>query len=606
MEKIQWSIGIRIQKMEVKEKLVSRLKDLLKKNDFEAAKVEIDKTVDEYRLYVEEERRLKLAVFVADGDKPEFFEMPVDEFDKAFEEYRLRYKAIIKSIREDKVKSEEKNNEKKLELIAELQSVIENEDVISKAFNSFNSIQEKWKTIGNVPNTKFREVQHEYRKKIEEFYYHINIYKELKANDLKKNLESKQELITRMTKLVEETNIKEIEKLHKAIHDEWDDIGPTFKENWEALRDNFYELSHKLSDKVKGHYQDIKKRQKNNLKGKLRLVERVKEFLGEELKSINEWNKATDKIKEWQGEWKTIGFAPKKQNDAVWKEFREAANIFFENKSAFFKDIKNEQHNFKEAKEKLIEKMSELTDVDVSDETFDWKERTQLVINLQKKWKDIGAAARNDEQKLWKKFRATCDGFFNSKDDFFKGKDQRQKDKLKAKKALIEKLKKWKASKDEEKDLAALDAISEEWTKTGFVPKTDIDKTSKDFADAMNKAYGQLNMDEAKQIKLSYGGKIKQLLTQKDALRALESEKRSIRERKTKMNDQKVQLETNLAFFSSSKGDNPMLKDARGKIDSTIKIMEELDLKTKFLNVEMNRIKKEQLDTQKEESTTEG
>ena len=592
--------------MEVKEKLVSRLKDLLKKHDFEAAKVEIDKTIDEYRLYVEEERRLKLAVFVADGDKPEFFEMPVDEFDKAFEEYRLRYKAIIKSIREDKIKSEEKNNEKKLELIAELHSVIENEDVISKAFNSFNSIQEKWKTIGNVPNTKYREVQNEYRKKIEEFYYHINIYKELKANDLKKNLESKQELIIRMTKLVEETNIKEIEKLHKAIHDEWDDIGPTFKENWEALRDNFHELSHKLSDKVKGHYQDIKERQKNNLKIKLALVDRVKEFLGEELKSSNEWNKATDKIKEWQGEWKTIGFAPKKQNDAVWKEFRESVNIFFENKSTFFKDIKNEQHNFKEAKEKLIEKMSELTDVDVSDETFDWKERTQLVINLQKKWKDIGAAARNDEQKLWKKFRATCDGFFNSKDDFFKGKDQRQKDNLKAKKALIEKLKKWKASKDEEKDLAALAAISEEWTKTGFVPKTDIDKTSKDFADVMNKAYGQMNIDEAKQIKLSYGGKIKQLLTQKDALRALESEKRSIRERKTKLNDQKVQLENNLAFFSSSKGDNPMLKDAKGKIDSTIKIMEELDLKTKFLNVEMNRIKKEQLDTQKEESTTEG
>ena len=177
---------------------------------------------------------------------------------------------------------------------------------------------------------------------------------------------------------------------------------------------------------------------------------------------------------------------------------------------------------------------------------------------------------------------------------------------MKAKKALIEKLKKWKASKDEEKDLAALDAISEEWTKTGFVPKTDIDKTSKDFSDVMNKAYGQMNIDDAKQIKLSYGGKIKQLLTQKDALRALESEKRSIRERKTKLNDQKVQLETNLAFFSSSKGDNPMLKDAKGKIDSTIKIMEELDLKTKFLNVEMNRIKKEQLDTQKEESTTEG
>jgi len=568
--------------MEVKEKLVVRLKELLKKEDFEAAKVDIDKTIDEYKVLVEQERKLKLSAFVADGDKPEFFEMPIDEFDKAFEEYRLRYKAIVKGIREDKIKAEEKNLASKLDLIVELQNVIENEDVISKAFNSFNSIQDRWKAIGNVPANKFRHLQHEYRKKIEEFYYHINIYKELKANDLKKNLELKQGLIERMVVLIKETNIKEIEKLHKAIHDEWDEIGPTFKENWEELRDKFYDHSHQLSDKVKSHYQDIKERQKNNLKSKVAIVEKVKEYLEKEFKSSSEWNKASDQIKEWQTEWKTIGFAPKKQNDNVWKEFREAVNTFFENKSAFFKNIKNEQHNFKAAKEKLIDKMKELTSVDLNDESFDWKGRTLLVVNLQRKWKDIGAAARHDEQKLWKKFRATCDSYFDAKDQFFKGKDQRQKDNLKAKKEIVQSLKKWKASKIEEEDLAALDKFSADWSKTGFVPTKDKEEISRSFADAMNKAYGQLNMDESKQIELSFKGKISQLLGQKDALEALQSEKRKMRERKTKMNDQKVQLETNLAFFSSSKGDNPLLKDARSKIEDTIKIMDELDLKTSY------------------------
>ncbi|MBD81648.1 MAG: hypothetical protein CL840_22200 [Crocinitomicaceae bacterium] len=580
--------------MEVKEKLVSRLKDLLKKDDFESAKPEIDKTIDEFKLFVEEDRKKKLAAFVADGDKPEFFEMPIDEFDRSFEEYRLRYLGIVKAIREDKIKAEDKNHEKKLGLLNELQEVIENEDVIAKAFNSFNSIQDRWKAIGNVPSNKFRELQHEYRKKIEEFYYHINIYKELKANDLKRNLGLKQGLIDRMTKLTEETNIKEIEKLHKAIHDEWDEIGPTFKENWEEIRDKFYDLSHQLSGKVRGHYQDIKERQKNNLKSKIALIEKVKTYLEKEYKSVSDWNKATDKVKAIQNEWKSVGFAPKKHNDAVWKEFKEIGNEFFEKKSAFFKSIKSEQKDFKEAKEKLIEKLKEITDVDLNDESLDWKGRTQLVVNLQKKWKNIGAASRHDEQKLWKKFRAICDGFFKSKDQFFKGKDQRQKDNLKAKKATIQKVRKWKASGDESKDLASLEAFSQEWSKAGFVPNEAKEKISREFADALNVAYGQLNMDEAKQIEFSFKGKIKQLLAQKDPLKALELEKRKIRDRKTKMNDQKVQMETNLAFFSSSKGDNPLLKDAKAKIEGTIKIMEELDLKTKFLNVEMNRIKKQE------------
>ncbi|MGB0403786.1 MAG: DUF349 domain-containing protein [Salibacteraceae bacterium] len=578
--------------MELKEKLIASYKELLKRDDISELKSEIEEVTSQFKTYVREDKAQRLAEFVSDGDKAEFFEMPLDEFDRAFEELNAKYNAILKEKKEAKKKEELKNLASKEEILKEFVHVIENEDVISEAFKRFNGLQEKWNSIGNVPSERFKDLQNEFRKKIEDFYYHINIYKELKINDLKKNLEQKEDLINRMSKLREHTEIKEIENLHKAYLMEWDQIGPTFKENWEEIKARFYDLSHQISDRIKDHYKGIRESQKENLEKKRALIEQILGYAETKFKNSSEWTEATDKIKKLQAEWKQIGFATKNQNQKIWEEFRGAANLFFENKSDFFKEIKGEQEKIKEVKKSIIEKAKKLVDIDLEDEKFDWKQRTQEVINLQKKWKSSGSAARHDEQKLWKKFRSFSDEFFKKKDEFFAGREDRQKENLANKNKIIADLKKWKSTKDKEKDLKALLDFTNRWNVIGYVPGKAKEVISKEFAVALDKAYSSLDVSAEERVQLAFQGKVNQLLGAKEPIKSLSEERRKLNERKQTIHIELLKLENNLQFFSSAKSDNPLLKEANSKIENTKSIISEIQLKIKLLNIEVNKLKK--------------
>ena len=578
--------------MELKEKLISQYKELLRKDNIDDLKSEIEEVTSQFKAFVREDKAQRLAEFVSDGDKAEFFEMPLDEFDRAFEELNAKYNSIIKEKKEAKKREEEKNLAAKEEILKEFVHVIENEDVISEAFKRFNGLQEKWNSIGNVPSDRFKDLQNEFRKKIEDFYYHINIYKELKINDLKKNLEQKEDLINRMSKLREHTEIKEIENLHKAYLMEWDQIGPTFKENWEEIKARFYDLSHQISDRIKDHYKGIRESQKENLEKKRALIDKILVYAETKFKNSSEWAEATEKIKELQSEWKQIGFATKNQNQKIWEEFRGAANLFFENKSDFFKDVKGEQEKIREIKKGLIEKAKKLIDINLEDENIDWKLKTQEVINLQKKWKSSGSAARHDEQKFWKKFRSLSDEFFKKKDEYFAGKENRQKDNLAEKNTLINELKKWKSSKDKENDLEALLNFTKRWNSIGYVPGKAKEVVSKEFAGALDKAYGSLDVSSDERVQLAFQGKVNQLVASKEPIKALSEERRKLNERKQTIHIELLKLENNLQFFSSAKSDNPLLKEANSKIESTKKIISEIELKVKLLNIEVNKLKK--------------
>lgn len=578
--------------MDSKEKLVDRFKELLKKDDFDQYRPQIVEVIDAFHLLVEEDKKAKLAAFVADGDKPEFFEMPVDEHDKVFEELNSRYAAIVREKLQQKKRSEEKNFEMKSGLVQELKEVIENQDVISEAFKSFNSITDRWKQVGNVPSHLYKDLQADYRKAVEDFYYNINIYKELQINDLKKNFEKKEDLIARMAKLLEEKSIKDMELMHKAYLAEWDEIGPTFKEKWEEVKERFYGISHQISDKVKGHYKGIREVQKENLAKKQELVVKMAELVEQKAENVKAWNAITDKIKELQAEWKTVGFAPKNQNEKVWQEFKVLGNVFFEKKSEFYKDVKSAQGAVKDKKQEIIAKAKELAGVDTSNESIEWKQLTNKVLNLQNQWKSAGVAARHDEQKLWKEFRKQCDAFFAAKDSFFKGKEGRQKDNLKLKKDLVAELKKWEPLESKEESIKHLEEITKKWSAMGFVPNKDKEKISKDFAKAIDGAYAKLNVSKDEQVALAFSGKIKQLLNDKNPEEALKAERKRLGAKKGKLKEEKLQLENNMAFFANASSDNPLLKDSKNKIDNIGKWLEDLDAKTKMINIELNKLAK--------------
>jgi len=340
--------------MERKEELVKEIKTLIKSDNILEVKREIESLFKEYDSIFEKETAEKLAVFVSDGDKPEFFSMPKDDSDHAMEAFKTQFKEKVKNAQESKKAAEKKNYEIKQLLLNELKHLVENEDRISAAYDSFNDIKERWANVGNIPQNHVKEMQHEFRLLTEEFYYKIQIYKELKQNDLKKNFEQKQDVIARLKTLLKEDNIKELEVLMRALLVEWDTIGPTFKEKWEEIKTDFYGTYHELNDKIKTHYKQIRDEQKQNLDKKRALIEKVKSLLSEELKTTKHWQTASSTIKEYQEEWKKIGFVPAAYNQKVWNEFRSVGNELFAKKKEFFGEIKSQQKEISKVKKDLI------------------------------------------------------------------------------------------------------------------------------------------------------------------------------------------------------------------------------------------------------------
>ena len=128
-----------------------------------------------------------------------------------------------------------------------------------------------------------------------------------------------------------------------------------------------------------------------------------------ELKSNKQWDDATEKVQAIQQEWRTIGFAPKKQNQAVYETYRQLCEAFFKAKTAFYKGMRDE------LSENLKKKRALIAEAEGLKESTNWKETTEKLIELQKQWKAIGPVARKYSDDLWKMFTAACDTFFEAK-----------------------------------------------------------------------------------------------------------------------------------------------------------------------------------------------
>lgn len=577
--------------MSQKEAIVKEVKALIKTDNILEVKKEFERLFNEYNSIFDKEKEEKLAAFVLDGDKPEYFTMPKDDFDHQMEAYQTQFKEKVKNATESKRTQEKKNYEIKQLLLAELKELVEKEDRISAAYDSFNDIKERWGKTGNIPQNHVKEMQHEYRVLNEEFYYKIQIYKELKQNDLKKNFEQKQDVIGRLKKLIDEENIKELEVLMRALLVEWDNIGPTFKEKWEEIKADFYGTYHALNDKIRAHYKQIRDDQKENLNKKRALIEKAKQILEEKAESTKQWQEITKKIKEIQEEWKTIGFVPAAYNQKVWLEFKSVGNEIFARKREFFGEIKDQQKEINKIKKELISKANSIIEEVKTEGKEDWNNATKKIISLQKDWKKAGSALRQEEQKLWTKFRKSCDEFFELKDNKNKAQREEEQKNFEAKNAVIEELKSFKPNKDQSKSIASIEALAKKYAEVGFVPFKKKEKQEADFQKAIAAAYKNAGVSKEEQQAKLFSQKIEQLKAGKNSLKSLEFERKNLRQDINKAKEAELQLENNLSFFTGDDS-NPLIKKAKADYQQGVEKRELLDARMKQLNIEINAAKK--------------
>lgn len=548
-----------------KQAFIDQLKALTTQENVLAVSRDVNELQSKFEDFLLEEGRLRqVAQLEAQerGETPE--EDPAvdalkDEFYALYSDYKERKKAII----DEKNATQSENLKKKRALIAKLRAVVEEEENIGQAFGAYKEIQEAWKQVGEIPRDKRPDIQGEYSRLLEEFFYNMKIYREIKEYDFKKNLEAKEAIIERIKELTSIESIKEVETSLKALQNEWEDVGPAPQEEWERVKEAYWSNVKATWDRIQAFYDERKLKMQENLDQKKALLEEARTLVAQKNESVKDWDVNTKALLALQEKWKTIGFGPKKENEEVWKLFRTECDTFFEAKSNFFEGIREVYDKIADRKKGLIAKVEALKT------STDWKETTQQIINIQKEWKKAGNAGQRNEQTLWKEFRAACDYFFDAKQKHFDELDKLNSTNLSAKEELIKEIESFQLPATKKEAIDALKAFSQKFAQIGKVPFKDKDRVYKAYKSALDAHYAQLKLEGQERDKVMFEAKIDTIAGSADAKKMFGKEKQEIRNQINEIKQEIIQYENNLGFFANSKGANALKQEVERKIESS-------------------------------------
>jgi hypothetical protein len=476
---------------------------------------------------------------------------------KAFQESRKKQIELKSAL-------ENENLKQKRTLISSLKVVIEGEENIGSAFNSYKEIHETWKKIGDIPREKRDETQKEYSRLLEIFFYNIKIYRELKDHDYKRNFQLKEDVIFRLKQLrTKNLPIRDLEASLRSLQDEWEEIGPVNNDEWEGLKKNYWDSVKTLYEKINLHYEEQRNVLTENINKKKALIEDLKKVVLDldSIEKSKDWESKTNEIITLQEQWKQIGFGPKKENETVWKEFRSLCDSFFDAKKNFNKNIDSAYKEIADKKRALI---SEVQQINTSE---DWKKTADRIVFLQKKWKEIGSAGQRYENKLWAEFRAACDIFYNARDKHFERQESELVGNLQQKLDLINEINQYVVSEDKTTALNDLKNFNERFSTIGHVPIKDKNEVFSSFKKAMDDKYASLKLEAKEKDVILYKARIETMLASPDRSKLLNQERFDLKKQIDVFNKEIIQMETNLSFFARSKGADQLRKDVEKKIE---------------------------------------
>lgn len=523
-----------------------------------------------------EERKNK---FLEDGGKVEDYKIWVDPLDYRVKELLDRYRERKNDYTKVQEAEKYENLRKKYDIIDKIKDLVNREESINKTFHDFRSLQNEWHSIGVVPQSSLKDLWENYHHSVEVFYDYIKINKELRDLDLKKNLEVKVQLCEKAEELLLEPNPVNAFRLLQEYHNQWREIGPVPQESKNEIWERFKEATSQINKRHHEYFEKQKDEQRKNLEAKITLCEEVEAINILEIKSFRDFEERADKIVALQKMWRTIGFAPKKQNNKVYQRFREACDTFFEKKRSFYTDNKETQLNNLQLKTELCFQAEALQ------ESTDWKATSDALIKLQKEWKEIGPVPRKQSEKTWKRFRRACDHFFNRKAEFFANLDTSYEDNLKAKIAVIEELEKFDPGTDVQSAFEKLKELQKRWTEIGFVPFNKKEEITNRYRNALNKEFDRLKIaDEDKSI-LKYKTKLDNLRSNPKASRKVRNERDKFFTKIKQLESDIVLWENNIGFFAKSTNADTMIREVQEKIENAKKMIKTLEEKVKMIDM---------------------
>lgn len=559
-----------------KQELVDILTDLLQNRSIQSLRADVEAVKVAFYKVHRGELDAQRKSFVEAGGLIEEFVPAADECEKRLKDlfvvYRSKRDEFLSMLESDK----EKNYQSKLAIVEELKELLGSSETLNHTFTQFRELQNRWREIGPVPASTVKDLWETYNLHVENFYSFIKINKELRDLDLKKNFEAKNALCEQAEALMLETSV--VDSFHKLqkLHDQWRETGPVALELKEQLWARFRDASTQVNKRHQDYFENIKTEQTANLTLKEELCAKTEELCAQAMTTRKEWLKASEQLIEIQKVWKTIGFAPKKDNAKIYERFRAACDKFFELKREFYLQAKTEMDHNLELKNEICAQAESLK------ESEDWKKTTDALIELQKKWKEVtGPVPRRYSDQVWKRFRAACDYFFERKSKHFSGVEQEHEQNLEKKQALLAEI----AAFIEAGEQITFDIVKgyqRRWTEVGFVPIKQKDAIAAEYRKLIDKLFATLRSGNRSRGIEKFKDRVSGM--QNSGGRGVKYERERLVSKLKQLESDVAVLENNIGFFSQSKGAEAMIEGVKVKIAKTREQMKEVVEKIKILD----------------------
>ena len=574
----------------------------------EAEDVELDtegKTKDELAAMLEEIVQDPDVMKVKDSVtaiRVRFMQLNKDDMDKEFESFlegggekeafqhvpddaEKRFNAAFGIFKANRAKQNELLDAQKIEnlnqkqsILEELKNLIASEETLKKTYDDFRALQDKWKTIGQVPATENANLWNTYHFLVEKFFDKVNINRELRDLDMKKNLDAKIVLCEKAEELMDEKSMAKAFKSLQKLHEDWKEIGPVPQDKKDEIWERFKAATDKINAIRREHYSKIQEEQNANLETKTALCEKAEELLAEENTTINAWQKKSEELSELFKVWKTVGPAPKKQNEDIWARFKGSMDTFFAKKKEFFASLKDRQT------ENLERKINLCIEAEALQESNEWKKATERFKKIQEEWKAIGPVPKRHADKIWKRFRAACDTFFGRKAEHFGGLKEEESANLAAKQALIEEIKNFELKPSRAENMDAIKALQKRWIEIGHVPMKYKDSINTEYRNAVDALFDKMRSNQNEITTNEYKEMVELMKDDPESGDKMRREKTNLANKIQKLRDEISVLENNIGFFSNSKNSELMKAEYEKKINKAKNDLKVLEAKLKIIN----------------------
>ena len=559
--------------------VMNRLRELAASDGEIITTDEIGRLKQQFYSLVNESMAVQRDEFIAAGNDPESFNpVPVAE-EPEFKDLMAKVKEV-KALYRERVEAEQlRNLERKNAIISELMSMADDTDNVNRHYPRAKELQVEFKEIGEVPQQNTTQIWKSFQEAVEHFYDQWKVNKELRDYDFKKNLSEKQLLIDEAKALTTEEDVVIAFRRLQELHEKWRETGPVAKELREEIWQEFKDASAEINKRYQAFFEERKQREQANEAAKTALCERIEAITPDTLTSYSAWNKATETIMEAQKEWKTLGYASRKANNQLFSRFRATCDAFFAAKGEFFKTMKNNLAENLAAKTKLCEQAEALA------ASTEWRKTSDELVELQKKWRSIGAVPKKHSDQIWQRFMTACNTFFDNKKHATTDVRRTEQANLKVKKSIVAELTALNAP-DAAIDRAAaiekINALRARWQETGHVPFKEKDKLHDTYREVVRQLFDKYDVHEKRQRMDSFQSSIDAISSDRaKLLRERDRMMRAYESRKSEL----ATYENNLSFLSArSRSGASMLGEIERNIERLKNSLKELEEKIQLID----------------------